>query len=415
MDTNLTHIRDDVDAISPRPERPDILAFVADAESEAVLREGLAEFLPRGLPIRRANCAAVVAHLRKSPTPRTLIIDVSGEEQPISALLALAEVVEPDVRVLVIGDRVDINFYRQVTRGLSVLEYLYKPLVRMMVARHFGPWLGDGGSMPETVQGGRVISITGVGGGTGATTVAANMAWHFATDVRRHTLLLDANLHTGNAALSLNVRADTGLRTALETPERVDELFIDRSAQPVTDRLFVMSSEERLAETPKVAPGAAQHLLTILRRRYNFVIVDAPFRPEPFFRDLLDLSHQRVFVMSPTLPSVRDTLRLVQIRNGPTQGRRPVIVLNRLGIPGTLSLEQVEEGLGARPDVVIPFLPRLLGSALTLGKPAVSQRGAFREGIIGVGRESAFVSYAEGAEVRSKSSGRGWFKRRAGR
>ena len=31
------------------------------------------------------------------------------------------------------------NFYRQVTRGLGVMEYLYKPLMRDMVARYFGP------------------------------------------------------------------------------------------------------------------------------------------------------------------------------------------------------------------------------------------------------------------------------------
>ena len=44
----------------------------------------------------------------------------------------------------VIGDRTDVNFYRQVTRALGVLEYLYQPLMRDMVARYFGPLLLHG-------------------------------------------------------------------------------------------------------------------------------------------------------------------------------------------------------------------------------------------------------------------------------
>ena len=396
------------EAGAKRPERPALLAFVNDAGSEAVLREGLAEFAPEGLHVRRMSCAQAVAHLRKSPTPRILIVDVSGEEQPINALLALSEVVEPDVRVLVIGDREDINFYRQLTRGLCVLEYLYKPLVRTMVARHFGPWIGDGVSVVEPTHGGRVISVTGASGGSGSTTVAVNLAWHFATEIRRHTLLLDPNLHTGHVALALGVKGDTGLRTALELPDRVDELFVERSAQLVVDRLSVLSSEEKLGDRPAVSPGAAQHLLNTVRRRYNFVIVDAPFRPDQAHRDFLDLSHQRVIVMDPTLASVRDALRLLQLAHGPTQSRRALLVVNQVGRPGSLALPEIEQALGLKPDVRIPYLPRVLGQAAIATKPAVSNRGPFRDAIVALGQEAAFVRPAAESEASRPGARRLW-------
>ena len=387
------------DADGSLSERARFIAFVADNASETALREGLGECMSGAIDVRRMPCRQAIAQLQKMPTPQVIVVDISGEEQPISVLVDLSEVVEPDVRVLVVGDREDVNFYRQVTRGLGVLEYLYKPLARSMVTRHFGPWVSNGRTKTEGTQGGRVISVTGATGGIGATTIASNLAWHFGSEIRRHTVLLDPDLHTGAAALTLGAKSGSGLRTALELPERVDELLIERSAYAINDRLSVLSSEEKLDEEPTVTAGAAQHLLKNLRRRYNFVIVDVPFRPLPLNRDLMDLSDQRVLVLDPTLPAIRDTLRLLALPNGAGQSRRSIVVLNRLGQPGTLTKAQVEEALGVSPDVVIPYQPRLVNQAITLGKPAVSVKGPFRTGLLKLAQEAAFVRFAE-AETR---------------
>ncbi len=394
------------DASGSLSERARFVAFVTDPDSEAALREGLSETITGAIDIRRMPCRQAIAHLRKIPTPQVIVVDISGEEQPISLLVDLSEVVEPDARVLVIGDRQDVNFYRQVTRGLGVLEYLYKPLARSMIERHFGPWLSNGKGVAEAVQGGRIISVTGSAGGVGATTIASNLAWHFATEIRRHTLLLDPDLHTGAAALLLGAKSGSGLRTALELPQRVDELLIERSAYPVNDRLSVLSSEEKLEEAPVVAPAAAQQLLTNLRRRYNFVIADVPFRPLQLNRDLIDLSHQRVLVLDPTLASVRDALRLLALPTGSAQNRRPILVLNRLGQPGTLSKSQTEQALGLPPDVVIPYQPRLINHSATIGKPAVTAKGAFRLAILKLAQEAASVRLVdtEAATTRRRTS-----------
>ena len=378
-------------AEAQRPDRPLIIAFVGDQATETVLREGLLEAVPQGFEIRRGTVRAAMAALHKMPTPHTLIVDVSGENQPLSALSDLAEVVEPDVRVLVIGDRDDLNFYRQVTRGLGVAEYLYQPLMRDMVARYFGQLIQQRGPLIENVQGGRVVTVTGARGGTGASTIAANLAWHFGVEARRHTVLLDADLHRGTAAMLVGAKTGPGLRTALEAPDRIDELFVERAAQPVSKRLHVLASEEKLTETVSYSPNAAARLLEALRRRYNFVVVDLPCSALPLHRDLLMLAHQRVLVMDPTLVAVRDTLRLLSLPNGPMQPRRGVLVLNRDNLPGGLNRRQLEEGLKMRPDVTIPDLPKVVGHAASMGEAAVAARGGFRNGLLLLAREVAFV------------------------
>ncbi len=382
--------------------RPAVMAFVNDADTETALREGLAEAAPEGIDLRRSSVKAAIALLSATPSPRTLIIDVSREEHPLIALNDLAQVVEPDVRVLAIGDRQDVNFYRQVTRGLGILDYLYKPLTRDMVANHFGSVVGVRGGAVQLTHGGRVVAVTGARGGVGATTIAANLAWHLGAEASRHTVLVDADMHRGTCALLLGAKTGNGLRTALETPARIDELFVERAAQPVSERLHVLAGEEKLTDQPNPVPGAATRLVAALCRRYNFVILDVPFSGHAFHRELLDLAHQRVAVAEPTLAAMRDTLRLVGLPNGPMQPRRAIVALNRAGLRGALSNKQVEEALKQPPDVIIPDAPKLVEGAATLGEPAIRGASPFRAGMLLLAREIGLMQGASAKPARRR-------------
>ncbi len=381
------------DSPTGRSDRAVLVAFVTDAASEATLRKGLSETLQGGLDIRRANVRQAIAALGRMPTPRSLIVDISGDPHPLAALADLAQIVEPDVRVLIIGDRDDVTFYRQVTRGLGAHEYLYKPLASEMVARHFGLHVRHTETgqtiRSEDARGGRMIAVLGARGGVGTTSVAANLAHYIAATAKRHTVLLDADLHAGNAAMMLGARTGAGLRAALESPSRIDELFVERTALPVHDRLDVLASEEKIDDEIVVAQGAAERLVGFLRRRYNFVVADAGFAGISGKHELLMQAHQRVFVLTPTLPAIREAIRLLALPAGPGQALRGLVVLNRVGMPGSLPRAQVEKALGAEIDVCIPYLPKPLCQAETLGTPAIDSTPAFRAAIVQLAEQVA--------------------------
>jgi pilus assembly protein CpaE len=379
------------DAAPTRFDRPSLIGFIADARSEEALREGLGEVTVEQLDIRRGGVRTAIATMQKLATPRVLVVDVSGEDQPLTALGDLAHVVEPDVCVLVIGETNNVDFYREVTRGMGAADYLAKPLTRDIVARHFSAFLRGKTPAAQAALGGRSIAITGVRGGVGATTLAVNLAWNFGVLMRRHTVLLDPDIQTGTAAFLLNVQPGPGLRVALEAPERLDSLLAERAAQPAADRLHVLAGEEALAIQPNPAPGAGRVLLDALRSRYNFIVADVPFAPVPLYRDLLNLVDQRVLVMEPTLAAVRDTLRLLALPSGEEQSQRAIVVLNRVGISGGLTRRQVEDALKMKVDIAIPDLPRQVGNAATLGEPAMASSSGFRAGINELSRQVAFV------------------------
>ena len=396
------------DANAARPDRVPLLAFTRDAETERALRDGLSDIMPKKIEFRHADIRAVIAILASMATPAALIVDLSGEENPLSVLSDLSQVLEPNVRLLVVGDREGVDFYRQVTRDLGALEYLHKPLTRDIVARLFGPLLSETAVLRGTVQTGRLVTVTGARGGVGASTIAANLSWYLGVEAKRHTVLLDTDLQRGMCAMLLGMKSGPDLRTMLEAPERIDELVVEHAVRPSAERLHVLAGQEDLADQLSFPLGGAAQLSAALRRRYNFVVADLPFTGQPLHRDLMQLAHQRVLVMPPTLAGIRDMLRLLAIPNGPAQPRRAVVVLNRTGMAGGLEMRQIVNGLQMKPDIVIPDLKGAAERAENLGKPVAQEDGPFRNAMQTLAREVGFNS----RKVEEKLVGWPWFRRR---
>lgn len=369
-----------------RHHRPTLVAFVTDGASERALKDGLVDAITGTPDIRRGGVRNAIAAMEHAVTPSVLIVDITGEDQPLTALAQLATVVEPDACVLVIGETDGVDFYREVTRSLGANDYFRKPLTNDKVLQIVAPLVAGNTPASDDIRGGSLVILTGVRGGVGATTLAVNLAGHFGVSMRRHTVLLDPDVHLGDAAFQLNVKPGPGLRMALETPERIDALLAERAAQPAADRLHLLSSEEGLTSKLNYATGGTSCLMAALRRRYNFIIADVPFRPGPLHDDLLKQPHQRVLVMLPNLTSVRATLRLMSVSAKAAAAKRPVIVLNRVGAPGALTRREVEDALAAKIDVAISDQPRQAAAAAAMGELALTGKSAIRTGVLELAR-----------------------------
>jgi pilus assembly protein CpaE len=380
--------------LSEGPEGPRIplLAFVADEESEAALRGGLVD-VGAGLQVRRGDARSAVHVLEREATPAVLLVDVSGIADPLGALEALARVCAPDVRVLVVGESSDLAVYRRMTRDIGVTEYLYKPLTRDAVARLFGPHVAGGSGEAAAERGGSVVTVSGARGGCGATTIAVNLALHLAEVSRGHIALLDLHLRGGTTGMMLGVRSGTGLRVALEDPDRVDGLFLDRSSVPVADRVRLIAAEEPMDSDPRPVETGIKRLLAMLTARFNYVVVDTPAPGGTAERIAIAAARHRVLVMGPDVAGIRDALALRKCM-APLGTGQVLTVLNRAGMPGGLKAKLVEEGLGGPPGIVIPDLPRHLPRAAHLGRPALTESAAFRRALAPLTQELAAVRSA---------------------
>jgi len=371
-------------AASAEKNRARFIGFASDRASADLLHQAFEPVFPKGNEIHVVPFRTALGLLSAMTTPQVVLIDLSGETQPINSMLDLAEVVEPGTVVLVIGESRDVGFYRAVTKGMGVREYLPKPLTKEGVAKHFLNWVAPGPAIASPQRGGKLISVAGVRGGIGTSTIAANLAWVIAIEMHRHTVLLDSDLYMGTAALTLNVQATSGLRTALESPERVDQLLIERSAQPAGERLHVLAGAEPLDGMAEYIEGGAAVLCQALAQRYNFLIADAGARQSAFARDLQILAQERVIIVDPTMLAVRNFEKLSALAQSTSQFSKPIVVLNFAGRVGGLSRASMEQRLGLSFNAVIPDLPRVMSQAAHYGEPAASVKGRFRDAVFGI-------------------------------
>jgi hypothetical protein len=196
-----------IDSVLPTSApAPAAMAYLLDADSEGVVSASFAEvgFIDRD--VMHGSIDTAIEELSRRSWPRFLIVDISGISDPLPRINRLAEICNLETEVIVVGERNDIVLYR-VLKAAGVAEYFYKPLVGNLISRALDE-IATGGSNPQPSRSGMLVFVVGVRGGVGVTTIATSLAWYFAEIRQRGVLLLDLDLHAGDAALQLADRAD---------------------------------------------------------------------------------------------------------------------------------------------------------------------------------------------------------------
>jgi pilus assembly protein CpaE len=361
--------------------RPRLMAFVADAESEASLQACLSHLSFADARVRRGGIAKAIQHLGVERSPESLIVDISGAELPTSRMHDLADVCEPGVTVIAVGNRNDVGLYRDLVQA-GVSEYIVKPVTPQLLAKALSPKRFAGEAGPISRKLGKMVAVVGARGGVGTTTLAVNLARHLADRQNRRIALVDLDLQNGDCALTLNLKPTPGLREALSNPLRIDSVFLERTMVVHGERLFVLSSEEPLRDEVDFTAEAVDRLVGALRTRFHYVIVDVPRIPTAPYRRALDMADLRIIVADQTLRSVRDTVRLCAALGEAEAEHDNLLVINRSGEGGrrAVTLEEMATVIAVRPEVVIPFQPKLF---MTADRPRfmATPRGRFTEAV----------------------------------
>jgi pilus assembly protein CpaE len=362
--------------------RAPLLAFVADADTEKVLQECLSQLGLAHGPIMRGGIAKAIEALGLQRSPSILIVDISGVDLPVSHVHDLAEVCEPGVTVIAIGNRNEVGLYRDLLRA-GVTDYIVKPLNTQLLSKALTARTFAGAPSPIHQKLGTMVAFVGARGGVGTTTLAVNLAWYLANQQSRRVALVDLDLQHGDCALALDTKATSGLREALVNPARIDNTLLERVMTPVGERLYVLSSEEPLRDDVRFSADAVDTLLSALREQFHYVIVDVPRTASAANRRALDMADFRIMVADQTLRSVRDTMRLRAALGDGDSTHRNILVVNRHGEGGrrAVTLKEMEHVLELRPKTVIPFQPALFAAAASQVRVAAARRGKFTDGI----------------------------------
>ncbi|MCB9942475.1 MAG: pilus assembly protein CpaE [Geminicoccaceae bacterium] len=362
--------------------RAQFRAFIGDDETRAVVDQVIRDLVIPHAAVHKGGIRSCIEFLSEHRSPRILLVDLTQSDLPLSDINELAEVCEPGVTVVAIGDRNDVGLFRELmNQGIS--DYLVKPLTPALLQKSL---LGtvDGPSRPrQTNRLGRLVVVLGSRGGVGSTMITANTAYNIAEVRRRRVALIDLDLHFGTIALSLDLEPSHGFREALETPSRIDGLYVDRTMVKYSDTFYVLSAEENIDETCNIDPHSIELLVQELRSKFHYVLVDLPRRDAGVTRKVLEEASNLVLVSDLSLSGMRDTLRILQLIPSTNASCNISLVLNRVGEhrSGEIPISEFEKGVGRKADIIIPFDPKNVASATNVGQPVVARHSLVGPGI----------------------------------
>lgn len=362
-----------------------LVAFVSDAQTEDTIRHLIEGQSIAPAVVRRGNCRDAVTYLKRSASPRMIIIDVSGSEMPLSEMDEAVSICGPNVIIIAIGEENDIGLYRDLM-VLGVADYIVKPVTTEVFRRVISIQTGGSPGRPQRRQRtGKVICVTGARGGVGATTFATNLGWVLSNDAGRRTAIVDLDLQCGAITLLLGLRHSPGFVEALRNPHRVDDLFLDRVMVKKSDKLMVLSAEEPLEEDADFDPAALDAVLRNLRQRFHYVVMDLPRRPGILYRQVLERAEVQIIVASPTLASLRDAMRISRLIGREDMGQRALLVVNHFSPAGQGDIPRAdfEKTIGRRVDYELPY-SRLAMVADNGGDMLVRQDSAYSGAVNGI-------------------------------
>ncbi len=199
MSTDSANLfEDSAEVIAPVPritlqafcETHDVAAVVQAAITDRRMQKAVSR-------VQMGGPAAAAEAFQNAPTPNVLLIENAQDQATLVGYLErLAEVCDEGTRVIVIGKVNDIQLYRDL-RGRGVSEYLVSPIGVMDVVRAVSQLFGTAGGGEKI---GRTIAVMGMRGGSGASTIAHNIAWAISHSLEQSTILADLDLPFGTAA-----------------------------------------------------------------------------------------------------------------------------------------------------------------------------------------------------------------------
>jgi len=366
---------DEVEPVEAQPTsarpipRISIQAFCEDPETAQALERAAEDrrLSKAHVSIHMGGASAAVAHYQESPTPNLIIIE-SGlpRAQMLGELDALAESCDSGTKVVAIGRVNDVILYRELLkRGVS--EYLVAPVLPIQLMESISNLYNDPTSDPV----GHVLAFIGAKGGVGSSTMCHNSAWTLSEALKTNVVIADLDLAFGTTGLDFNQDPVQGIADALSSPERLDEVLLDRLLTKCSEHLSIFAAPVVLDRDYDISADACDMVIDVVRQNVPYVAVDLPHTWTSWTKRILLGADEVVITAVPDLANLRnaknilDLLKTSRHNDGP-----PHLVINMANTPKRpeISVKEFAQSLDLTPAAIIEYDSETFGQAANNGQ-----------------------------------------------
>jgi pilus assembly protein CpaE len=341
-------------------ETPEVAALIQAASEDRRLSKAHVTFQMGGI-------VAATAHYQENPTPNLIVLESHlPHAELIAALEELAQHCDPGSKVIIIGSANDVLLYRDLMkRGIS--EYLVTPISPF----EFLECLSGLYNNPDSDPVGQVLAFIGAKGGVGSSTICHNVAWTLSEAIATNIVVADMDLAFGTTGLDFNQDPVQGIADALQNPERLDEVLLDRLLTTCSKHLSIFAAPVVLDRDFEMTPEGCETVIDVVRQNVPFVAVDLPHTWAPWTKRLLLQADEIVITAIPDLANLRNAKNILDlVRTARKNDASPHLVLNMANMQKRpeITPKEFEAALGIKTLAVIDFDCESFGQAANNGQ-----------------------------------------------
>ena len=296
--------------------------------------------------------------------------DVVGQSSPEIALIALdadpekgLELVAkvsaeyPATKVLVVSASADGATILKAMRN-GAKEFLTSPLTieDFLAALDRIRQTGGGAAGTGKVRSSQVITIAGVSGGVGCTSLAINLGCILAQNEANSVVIIDLDMALGDADIWLDLIPDYTIQDVTENISRLDFSLLRRSLTKHECGVFLLPRPDHLDEKTAITPEELRRVVTLLKATFTHLIIDVSKSYSPLDLAAMNASDVTLLVTQFDLPCLKNVVRLIpffEYHEGLSE--KVKIVVNRLGLADTqISTKQALDTIGRDIYAQIP-------------------------------------------------------------
>ena len=339
-----------------------------DDTQAAVVRKVL---LREGLDCPVANVARVALApqlILRSPVDLIVVGLPEDYESSLNTLAWLEKLPRTNgERVLAIGPAADAKMVLRALRG-AVDDYLDQSDLEAELMAALGRWRA---TLVRQEEAGKVIAVLAPSGGSGSSTLAANLATVLATQ-HKTAALIDLKLESGDLAALLDLKPTYTLADLCHNIARMDRTLFERSLTPHDSGVHLLGAPRHYDDVGRVTPEGVHQALALAKSSFPYVLVDLDhsFRPEQV--EVLREADVVLLVLRLDFASLRNARRaLDHIERLGVGTDRIRLVVNRYGQAKEVPFSKAEEALGMKIFHYVPDDPKSVNRANNNGVPVV--------------------------------------------
>jgi pilus assembly protein CpaE len=303
-----------------------------------------------------------------------------------TAVQSLAACPNPPA-VLLVGERLPTTVVRNLLR-LSRSDVLEAPYTPDQIANAVAGLMDQVPNTPPaqapvaaapTVSS-RCWAVTGAVGGSGATTIAIEIASALCArqNKEKSVCLIDLNLADGVAAAYLGATPAMKLADFSASVERIDAAVLQAFTTPVTKQLDLLSAQRDPTAFDAISREAVLRVLDVACETYDWVVIDMPRHRRSWTLEVLSGSDEVLVISELTVPALIAARSLSdEIEMGVGSGLKPRIVLNRLAsrmFGPAPSMTEAERALQRKAEAGISSDWEAAATSANLGGPIATHR-----------------------------------------